>query len=140
MAHGHGLKTRETGLQQAAFVVAPAFMAVHVAEVDFHAGDLVGEPAHSAFHHGLDLVGQLVVRGNGGRGVAPGHSGPDRARSPGPAALSGLGRGHQHVSGQRVSQAVCEPSLISGHRHAPAPAVPGDLHGAEPPWCPEVPS
>src|SRR5687768_12352949 len=56
MAHGHGLKAREAGLQQAAFVVAPAFLAVLVAEVDFHAGDPVGEPAHGTLHHGLDLV------------------------------------------------------------------------------------
>lgn len=29
------------------------------------------------------------------RGVAHGHTGPDLARAPGPAALSGPGRGHQ---------------------------------------------
>jgi hypothetical protein len=43
MAHDHRLKARETGLQQATFVVATAFLAVLVAEVDFHAGDLVGD-------------------------------------------------------------------------------------------------
>jgi hypothetical protein len=57
MAHGHGLKARETDLENAAFVVVTAFMAVHVAEVDFHSGDLVGEPAQDTLHHGLYLVG-----------------------------------------------------------------------------------
>jgi hypothetical protein len=69
MARGNGLEARETGLQHAAFVVATAFMAVLVAEVDFHSGDLVGEPAHGALHHGLDLVGQLVVYFNVAIGI-----------------------------------------------------------------------
>ena len=49
---------------------ATALMAVLVAEAAFHSGDLAGEPAHGALHHGLDSVGELVVRGTVAVGLA----------------------------------------------------------------------
>jgi hypothetical protein len=70
MAHSHGQEAHETGLLPAALVVATALMAVLVAEAAFHSGDLAGEPAHGALHHGLDPVDQLVVRGTVAVGLA----------------------------------------------------------------------
>jgi SNF family Na+-dependent transporter len=45
----------------AALVVLAALVAVLVAEVDFHAGDLVAEPAQGLFHHRFDASGQLLA-------------------------------------------------------------------------------
>jgi hypothetical protein len=51
----------EARFHHAAFDMAPAFLAVLVAEVDFHASNMLREVAQGALHRGFGLPGHLFA-------------------------------------------------------------------------------